>query len=224
MKIAVIHGQKHHGSTWNTTRILLDFLATGDDECHEFFVNDIPDCIGCFTCILKDEEECPHRNITRPVIQAIEQADIIVVESPNYCLGMSGQLKTFFEHMAYRWMTHRPMDEMKSKIAIAISTTAGAGAGAATKQIARQLFWWGIPKVFRLNQTVAASKWEDVKPETKAEIRKKAMKVARKAREKFTRVRRGLCHKFIFKMMGGMQKSGFGTQRDAQYWKEQGWI
>ena len=113
-------------------------------------------------------------------------------------MGMTGQLKTFFDHMAYRWMSHRPLDEMKNKVAIAVSTTAGAGAGIATKQIAKQLFWWGIPKVYRLNQAVAASKWEDVKPKTKAKIKQKAMKIEKKVKRKHGKVRRGLRQKLIF--------------------------
>ena len=36
MKIAVLHGQKHHGSTWNVTRLLLDLLISEDDEYNEF--------------------------------------------------------------------------------------------------------------------------------------------------------------------------------------------
>ena len=36
MKITVIHGQKRYGSTWNTTKLLLDFLVSQDDEYNEF--------------------------------------------------------------------------------------------------------------------------------------------------------------------------------------------
>lgn len=111
MKIAVLHGQKHHGSTWNTTRLLLDSLIAAEDECIEFFANDIPDCVGCFTCIMNDEEKYPHRSVTKPVIQAIEQ-----------------------------------------------------------------------------------------------------------------KVRRRLRQYLLFKIMGRMQKSGFGMRKDSAYWKEQGWI
>ena len=228
MKIAVIHGQKHHGSTWNSSRLLLDFLVSEEDEVNEFFVNEIPNCTGCFTCILTDEEKCPHRSVIRPVIQAVEEADVLIVDTPNYCMGMSGQLKNFFDHMAYRWFSHRPFGQMQSKIAVTISTTAGAGAGAATKQIAKQLFWWGIPKIYRINVAVAASRWDDVKPKTKLKIEKKALKIAgkirRKVDEQHPHVHRGLRQKFIFKMMGNMQKSGLGTPKDAAYWRENGWI
>jgi len=224
MKIAVLHGQKHHGSTWNVTKLLLDELVLDKDELTEFFVNDLPDCIGCFTCILRDEEKCPHSSITNPIITAIEQADVVIMETPNYCMGMTGQLKTFFDHMAYRWFSHRPLEDMKHKIGVAISTTAGMGAGAATKQIEKQLFWWGIPKTYRLNATVLAASWNDVKPEIKEKIIIKAKKLAIKIRKKHTHVRWGIRHKIVFKMMGGMQKAGFGNPKDAAYWKEQGWI
>lgn len=224
MKITVIHGQNRYGSTWNTCKLLLDQLISEDDECNEFFVNHIPNCIGCFTCILKDEKKCPHRSITKTIIQAIEQSDIIIVTTPNYCMGMTGQLKNFFDHMAYRFISHRPLDEMKNKLAVAISTTAGAGAGVATKQIKRQLFWWGIPKTYRINVAVAASKWDDVKPKTKVKIKEKAIKIAKKIKKKHKKLDRGLRQRLLFKMMGGIQKKGLGTAKDKEYWREQGWI
>lgn len=224
MKITVVHGQKHHGSTWNSTRLLRDFLMTENDECNEFFVKDIPNCVGCFTCILKDEEKCPHRSLIQPIIHSLDESDIIIVETPNYCMGMTGQLKNFFDHMAYRWFSHRPLGEMKNKVAIAVSTTAGLGAKTATKQMAKQLFWWGVPKVYRLHEAVAASNWEEVKPEIKLKIERKADKIAKKARKNHKRVHWGMRQKLIFNMMGRMQKAGLGTPKDATYWKEQGWI
>lgn len=78
MKIAVIHGQKHHGSTWNTSRILQTALLSAEDTYDEFFVNDVSACIGCFICIMRGEEKCPHRAVTEPIIKAIEDADVIV--------------------------------------------------------------------------------------------------------------------------------------------------
>ncbi|HEY8391580.1 MAG TPA: NAD(P)H-dependent oxidoreductase, partial [Capillibacterium sp.] len=43
-------------------------------------------------------------------------------------LGMTGQLKTFLDHMGYRWLPHRPHPQMFRKIGLAVSTAAGAGA------------------------------------------------------------------------------------------------
>lgn len=50
------------------------------------------------------------------------------------------------------------------------------------------------------------------------------MKIAKNAKKKLGKVRRGLRQKLIFKMMGAMQKSGLGTPKDADYWKEKDWI
>ena len=107
MKIVVLHGQSPRGSTWNVTQMLLDELRGQADTVFEFCANDAKPCAGCFACITKDEALCPHRAVLGPVIEAIEQADVVIAESPNYCMGMSGQLKTVFDHMAYRWMSHR---------------------------------------------------------------------------------------------------------------------
>lgn len=152
MKVAVIHGQAHKGSTYNVTRSLLDQLNCEEADIMEFQVNGMGQCMGCFSCILKDEERCPHRAQVEPIILAMEEADVIVVESPNYVMGMTGQLKSFFDHLGYRWMAHRPNGEMRKKIAVAISTTAGSGAKKATKDIATQFMWLAIGKYisFRL--------------------------------------------------------------------------
>ena len=175
MKIAVLHGQKHHGSTWNTTRLLLDSLASEGDECNEFYVNFIPDCIGCFTCILDDEEKCPHRGLTKPIIKAIEQADILIVDTPNYCMGMTGQLKTFFDHRLSmdiaRWTRCR-------KMAVAVSTTAGASI--TTKQPRSSCSGWGSQTYRSIR--LWRFKWDDVKPETKLRIRRKAIRITKTRR------------------------------------------
>lgn len=105
------------------------------------------------------------------------RSEIIVINSPTYCLEMSGQLKTLFDHLGYLWLTHRPRKEMFSKIGIVLSTAAGAGANRVTKSIARQMFWWGIPKIYRHYFHVQAARWEDVPEHIKKKITQKTDKV-----------------------------------------------
>lgn len=59
MKIVVINGQNHKGSTWNTAKILIDGI-TGEKEVKEFFLpRDLNRfCVGCYTC-LEGREKCP---------------------------------------------------------------------------------------------------------------------------------------------------------------------
>lgn len=224
MKILVLHGQKHHGSTWNITKMFLDGLVKKDDTLDEFFVNDLPDCNGCFNCILRDENTCPHRDVYGPIIEAFEAADIVVVESPNYCFGMTGQLKTFFDHMAYRWIVHRPLPSMNYKLGVVFCTTAGTGAGVAARQIKRQLTWLGIPKVYTCHPGVAASCWEDVSPETKNRITKHVARLSKTVRTKQPKVRKNIKTWFLYQFTGYLQSSNMGTPVDKAYWQQQGWI
>ena len=224
MKIAVLHGQSHKGSTWHVTRTLLDALAQPADTVTEFHTNEVSPCLGCFACIVKDEALCPHRSVAGPMIEALEAADVIIAASPNYCMGMSGQMKTFFDHMAYRWMSHRPHASMRQTIGVAISTTAGVGAAKAAKSIAQQMFWWGTAKAYRLSFAVAAMGWADVKPGKKAKIEGRVRRTAKQIRKSAANPKPQLKSKFIFHIMKAQQKNGTWNPVDRRHWEDNGWI
>lgn len=224
MKVAVLHGQKHKGSTYHITKLLVDKLDCTKEDVQEFCANDISDCIGCFQCIMKGEEHCPHRSQTEEIIKAIEESDIIIIDSPNYVMNMSGQLKTFFDHMGYRWMPHRPHPSMRNKIGVAISTTAGAGAKKTTKLIASQMFWWSVGNICRIHMAVAAMNWSSVNDKTKAKIEYKTTKVANAINRKVGHMKPGIKARFMFNIMKRMYKSMDYNPVDRNYWKDQGWI
>ena len=52
MKIVVINGQNHKGSTWKIGNILADKLS-GDQEIREYFLpRDLNHfCCGCYSCL-----------------------------------------------------------------------------------------------------------------------------------------------------------------------------
>lgn len=224
MKVAVVHGQLHKGSTYHMTRMLLDKLGCGKEEVSEFYVNGVGDCVGCFQCIMKGEETCPHRRQTEDIIRAVEEADVIVIDSPTYVLNISGQLKTFFDHMGYRWISHRPHPSMKQKIGVAVSTTAGTGAGKTTKFIASQMFWWSVGKTYRLPVTVAAMNWEQVNGKKKLQAERKAESIAKAIQHKYGHVKPGIKARFLFFLMKQMHKGMDYNPLDMNYWKEKGWI
>lgn len=218
MKITVIHGQKHLGSTHKITNALLEQLGQGHD-IKQFYVNDLSYCLGCFTCIKKDEERCPHRFQTVALIDSIEQADIVIVESPNYCMGMTGQLKTFFDHMAYRWMVHRPHPHMKKKIGIAISTAAGAGAKTVTKAIDKQFFWWGIPQTYQLPFIVSASRLEDISEKKKQKLDKTIQRLAIKILSRAQKPQRSLKVSLLKMVMRKVNQRNTWDPIDHTYWE-----
>lgn len=224
MKTVVIHGQKHKGSTYHITKMLLEKMNCDECDISEFYVNGINDCTGCFQCVMKGEQYCPDRTQTEEIIKAIEEADVIVIDSPTYVLNMSGQLKTFFDHMGYRWVTHRPYPTMKEKIGVAISTTAGAGALKTTKEIATQMRWWCVGKVYRIPVAVSAMNWNQVSSKKKKEIEKITTKTAKSVIRKAGHVRPGMKAKCLFFLMKLMHKDMDYSPVDKAYWKEQGWI
>lgn len=224
MKAVFIHGQKHKRKTYSVAKLFVQKLGLEEGDYTEFWVNDIPHCVGCTTCIFKGEVHCPHQEVVQPIIRAIEEADIVIMSSPTYCMEMSGQLKTFCDHMAYRWMPHRPHASMDGKVGIAISTTAGAGANKVAKSIASQMMWWGMGRTYTLGMALTAKSWQDVKEDKKAKINKKADKIAKQVLAKKGKVHRGLKGKFLFNMMKMQQKNNPYNPLDQAYWKEQGWI
>ncbi|MDP4092972.1 MAG: NAD(P)H-dependent oxidoreductase [Bacillota bacterium] len=226
MKITVLHGQMHKGSTWNITQLFLEKLSDKNTEINEFFMpKHTPSfCIGCFNCFTKGEDKCPHADIVQPVVNAIEEADLVILESPCYVLGMSGQLKTFLDHMGYRWIPHRPHPKMFSKVGLVISTAAGAGAGKVTKALKDNLFYWGVGKVYRFGKNVGASSWETVKSEKKSHIENDVTQMAAKILNKIGNVKPGIKTKAMFKLMQMSQKSNNWNPTDKEHWVRNGWL
>lgn len=121
MIITVIHGAMHKCITYSMTKAVLDKLGN-DNEIHEFFMPaDGPGyCVGCYNCFMKGEEYCPGAEKVQLIVKAIEQSKLIILDSPCYCLEMSGALKNMMDHLAYRWVTHRPDGRMYSKIGLTV--------------------------------------------------------------------------------------------------------
>ena len=109
MKIVMLNGQNHKGSTYNIGRIIADKIE-GDNEITEFFFpRDLNHfCAGCYMCI-EDVSMCPFYSEKEKIIDAIDTADILIVTTPTYCMHMSAPLKSFFDLTFDMWMPHRPM-------------------------------------------------------------------------------------------------------------------
>jgi multimeric flavodoxin WrbA len=168
MIVTAIHG-KNSGSTHAIAMMLLDEIKKikPDAEICQFVVAGFEPCTGCFLCFLKGEEFCPHYESVNPIVTSIEKSDVVILDSPTYCLGISGAMKSFLDHMAYRWFAHRPHPSMASKIGVAVSTTGGGGARGVTKALKAQFFGWSAAKCYRLSFAVMARSWDEVKEKKK---------------------------------------------------------
>ena len=95
MKITIIHGQNHKGSTHAITRELAEKIG---GEITEFFLprDFAQPCLGCYTCFQKDLTHCPHFAKLQPLLDALLAADIILPDSPVYVYHATGQIMAFW--------------------------------------------------------------------------------------------------------------------------------
>ena len=222
MKITIIHGQSHKGSTYHIAEMLEEKL---NGDVTEFFLpRDFGAfCIGCTNCFGKSEDMCPHYETLKPITEALDNADVIILASPVYVYHVTGSMKSFLDHYGYRWMVHRPEERMFQKQAVCISTAAGGGMKSANKDMADSTFYWGIPKTYRYGAGVAAVSWEGVKPKLKRRIEAKTTALARKIQRNQGRVKPSLKTKCFFYIMRLLQKRDWNPV-DADYWREKGWL
>lgn len=224
MKVVVLHGQSHKKNTYRLVHMLLERLRCTEEDVKEYVANGTGQCIGCTKCILEDEKLCPHREQIAPIIEAIDEADVIILDSPNYCMGMSGQLKSFCDHMAYRWISHRPNPDMRHKIGIAVSTTAGAGAGKATKAIREQFIWWAVGRTYMLPFTVAANTIDEMNEKKKKKMNQKVQKLANKINHTSGSVKPSIKTRVLFMIMTKVHDKFRWSEIETKYWQEKGLI
>ena len=221
MRVVVIHGQNHKGSTYHIAHELAEKLG---GETTEFFLpRDFGEfCVGCNTCFNKSEKECPHYQKLAPLTQAMDEADVIILASPVYVYHASGPMKAFLDHYGYRWMVHSPEESMFRKQAVCVHTAAGAGMRSTLKDMADSLFFWGAARVYKYGVGVAAVNWQGVSEKKKAAIQKKTTALAAKIARNEGKVKPGLKTRAVFFAMHLMQRNGFNP-RDVEHWKQKGW-
>ncbi len=221
MKITIIHGQSHKGSTYHIAKMLSE--KTGGEVKEFFLPRDFNSfCTGCTACFEKSEKLCPHYARLEPLTEAIDNADVIILASPVYVYHVTGAMKVFLDHYGYRWMVHRPMEKMFSKQAVCISTAAGAGIKSTNKDMADSMFFWGIGKTYKYGAAVMAVSWDGVPDKIKKRIDKKTSVLAAKIRRKHGHVKPAFKTRIFFGIMRIAQKNGF-NKADADYWREKGW-
>lgn len=223
MKIVLIHGQNHKGSSYHIGRLLAEQFPEGE-ICEFFLPKDLEHfCLGCYNCI-ENEEKCPFYAEKKRIMDKVEKADLLIFTTPTYCMRASASMKAFIDLTFTYWMPHKPRACMFSKKAVVISTAAGSGMKAAVKDITNTLFYWGVPYVKAYGVAVQAMNWEQVPDKKKETIHHDVVKLAKKISDK-KQVRVGIKTKFIFNMMRMMQINDWGSSPiEKEYWKEKGWL
>lgn len=222
MKVTAIYGNPRRGSTWRLTRLFLESLP--DAGITEFF---LPAdfgraCTGCMRCIAEGGEHCPHAGELAPILAALESADLIVLASPVYVMGMTGAMKCLCDHLAWQWTVHRPSPAMFSKVGVVISTAAGPCTGKTCKDLKQQLFYWGVPKSFSWGEAVGGG-WDYLSGGRRAALERKAKRLAGRVSRTVGRTRPGLKLRAWFRLMVLIRKKDY-IPGDTAYWRERGWL
>lgn len=225
MKITLIHGQNHKGSTYHVARMTAEKTSTNIDEF--FLPRDFSEgCSGCGTCLYNGRENCPHSEKVGVIFDSMLSSDVIIIGSPTYVMEMTSHLKGFFEHIFTAWLGHRPEEAMFSKTAVVVSTGAILGMKSVTKSLARQMFFLGVPKVYQLPIGVMAASWDGVEDKIKKQIALQTDKVARKVISKNGHAVPGIKLKFLFSTLRKFHKNNdlalFAV--DKKYWAEKKWL
>ncbi|MGL4738700.1 MAG: flavodoxin family protein [Cellulosilyticaceae bacterium] len=225
MKVVVIHSNKRKGNTYELTRRVLQNLEGFTDlETRIFYLStDFPYfCTGCHSCFMNGEHTCGHFEALKPLIEAIEWADGVILTSPVYVMGPSGNMKAFMDHLGYMWIVHRPKPIHFKKVGLAISTAGGAGMGPTNKLMCKFFQFMGFKRVYRLGVRGEAV--------TQGIADRKIARVSRKFYKTFQK-REQLGQTLFQRLFGWAMKSSIRRydeasllKRDKAYWKEQGWL
>ena len=222
MKILIIHGQSHEGSTCMAARALADKVG---GEIREFFLprDFSKPCLGCFTCFQTDLTHCPHYRELEPLIAAILEADLLILASPVYVYHATGPMMSFLDHFGTWWVVHRPLADMSRKQAVAIATAAGGGMKTTLRDMADSLEMWGVRKVYRLGFGVQAAKPDAIPNQIVRSIRARTDRLAR-------RVRKGAGGRGVnrraekwFYLMRFAHRHLPPSEPDYGYWEQNGW-
>ncbi|WP_303835239.1 NAD(P)H-dependent oxidoreductase [Ruminococcus flavefaciens] len=223
MKVLMISGTNHKGSTYNIGRIVAEKITSAENISEVFLPRDFDEfCLGCTTCFSKSADKCPHYEKLKPITELIDAADVIILTSPVYVYHCTGQMKALLDHYGWRWMAHRPDERMFKKQAVVVATAAGAGMKSTMKDMADSCFFWGIPQTYKLGAAVAATDWQSVKQKKKDSINAKADSIAKKILKREKNVPVSIKTKAFFKIMSLLQRNGW-NKADMDYWKEKGW-
>ena len=221
MKIVLINGTNHKGSTYNIAHNLAEKIG---GEITEFFLPKDFDnfCLGCTTCFMKDETKCPHYEKLLPITNAILEADVIILASPVYVYHATGQMKALLDHYGYMWMAHRPQESMFKKQGIVVSTAAGAGMKSTNKDMADSLFFWGVARIYKYGKAVRATSYNQITEKNKKKIDKDITSIAKKVKRRNGKVKPSFKTKAFFFLMHLLEKKGW-NKVDVDYWHEKGW-
>jgi multimeric flavodoxin WrbA len=109
--IAVCGSARKQG---NTAKMLHQVIAGAksagaETELVNLFDLNYKDCISCYACKLKNSKSFGHCTVNdelKPLLERIEQSDVIVLGSPIYYGNLSGQMRSFTDRLLFQYLDY----------------------------------------------------------------------------------------------------------------------
>jgi len=116
MKVLGVNGSAR--KTWNTATLLqkaLDGAASQGAETKLIHLYDLnfKGCKSCFSCKTKGGKsygKCASQDDLTPILKEIETADALILASPIYFWGVSGEMKSFIERLVFPFYRYAKPD------------------------------------------------------------------------------------------------------------------
>lgn len=96
MKVVILQGSPRHGNTYAMAQVFEEAAkgAGHDVEMLEVGKMKINGCIACMGCKKNDEHKCVQNDDMQQVYPKLLEADMVVIASPIYCWGFTGQMQS----------------------------------------------------------------------------------------------------------------------------------
>ncbi len=109
--IAVCGSARKQGNTATMLRQVLEGAKSvgAQSEFVNLFDLNFKDCISCYACKLKNSKSFGHCTVNdelKPVLERIEQSDVIVLGSPVYYGNLSGQMRSFTDRLLFQYLDY----------------------------------------------------------------------------------------------------------------------
>jgi len=220
MKVVVINAS--HRKDGATARVLKEFLSQLKNEIVEIEMFHVADldiafCKGCCRCYKTGE--CFIADDAEKLSQVIAGANAVIIGTPCYASGVSGQLKTFIDR------GHFVIEQLlKDKHAIGIVTYENAGGGSASNTLKTLFTFSGAKTVDKLIVKTAFGSDPIKNDKIKSQIKKKAAKLLNSMQNNKSSLICSVTNFFVlnFGIKPFVSKKGAAYQGVLKHWEKRG--
>ncbi len=223
MKVLVVMGSPRKGNTYRAAESIEAAMQSFGPVEFEYLMlksADLAECLGCFLCFDKGEENCPHKDDARAIEARMHEADGVIFASPVYGMNVSGLMKVFIDRFSY--IFHRP--RFFDKKALLLVTAGALGEKDVLDYLNLVATLWGFEVAGRVGIVTPPAISARQMQENEQKLRKGAEDFAASLNRK---TRRSPDLRDVVVFHG--QRAAFGELRehlpvDHAYWKDMGWL